>query len=83
MAIRPARKHVSRSVKQKVAGGKSADLYVDLREFHGRYALHVTIDTDASFERTFAGHVETGRPSVSDPAFGMAWLGFARSGQTL
>ena len=58
------------SVKRKVAGGESTDLYVDLRTFHGWYDLRVTVDTDASFERTLAGHVETGRSSMSDPAFG-------------
>ncbi|MBY8866576.1 phosphocholine-specific phospholipase C [Streptomyces sennicomposti] len=32
------------------------------------YDLTVTSDTDAGFLRRFAGHVENGRPGVSDPA---------------
>jgi phospholipase C len=59
-----------RIVAHKVAGGKSTDVYVDLRALHGWYDLRVTVDTDASFERTLAGHVETGSSSVSDPALG-------------
>jgi phospholipase C len=58
------------SVTRKVAGGKSVDLYLDLRAFHGWYDLTVTVDTDASFARTLAGHVETGHSSMSDPALG-------------
>jgi phospholipase C len=32
------------------------------------YDLSVTVTGDAAFVRQFAGHVETGRPSTSDPA---------------
>jgi phospholipase C len=60
------------SEKRRVPGGESADLYVDLRAHHAWYDLHVTVDTDPHFARTLAGHVETGRPSMSDPALGMA-----------
>jgi phospholipase C len=34
--------------------------------------LIVTTESDASFARQLAGHVETGRPSVTDPAIGVA-----------
>ncbi|WP_442807439.1 phosphocholine-specific phospholipase C [Trinickia soli] len=59
-------------VTRRVAGGESADLCVDLRAYHGWYDLQVTVDTDPLFQRKLAGHVETGRPSMSDPAFSMA-----------
>jgi phospholipase C len=42
----------------------------DLRESFGWYDLTVTVDSDASFQRQLAGHVETGKPSMSDPAIG-------------
>jgi phospholipase C len=32
------------------------------------YDLTVTADADPAFLRGFAGHVENGRPGVSDPA---------------
>jgi phospholipase C len=34
----------------------------------GWYDLEVTVAGDAAFQRRLAGHVETGRPSTSDPA---------------
>ena len=36
------------------------------------YDFVVTCDADTSFYRRFAGRVETGRHSVSDPAMGLA-----------
>jgi phospholipase C len=35
---------------------------------HGWYDLSVTADASSAFLRRFAGRIETGRPSVSDPA---------------
>jgi len=39
-----------------------------LQGSHGWYDLTVTSDQDSSFVRRLAGHIENGRPSVSDPA---------------
>ncbi|MEV7157426.1 phosphocholine-specific phospholipase C [Streptomyces misionensis] len=41
---------------------------VDLTRGHRWYDLTVTSDDDPAFVRGFAGHVENGRPGVSDPA---------------
>ncbi|TQK42906.1 phospholipase C [Streptomyces sp. SLBN-118] len=41
---------------------------VDLCHSKRWYDLSVVSDTDATFLRRFAGHVENGRPGVSDPA---------------
>lgn len=41
-----------------------------VRASSGWYDLSVTSDQDSSFGRQFAGHVETGKPSTSDPAIG-------------
>ncbi|MER6846910.1 phospholipase C, phosphocholine-specific [Streptomyces flaveolus] len=41
---------------------------VDLAESRRWYDLTVTADGDPAFLRRFAGHVENGRPGVSDPA---------------
>ncbi|KAF1055901.1 MAG: Non-hemolytic phospholipase C [Burkholderia gladioli] len=48
--------------------GQRLDEYVDLRGSHGWYDLTVSDGTTAGFLRRFAGHVETGRASTSDPA---------------
>jgi phospholipase C len=37
---------------------------------HGGFEMTVTVESDASFRRQLAGHVENGRPSMSDPAIG-------------
>ena len=39
---------------------------------HSWYDLTVTSNADAAFIRRFAGHVETGRPSLSDPVLSTA-----------
>jgi phospholipase C len=44
---------------------------LDLRHVYGWYDLTITVDSDASFVRRYAGHVETGKASMSDPALGM------------
>jgi phospholipase C len=57
-------------IKRRVAGGDTAEVYLDLRHAHGWYDVQVTVDTDRAFVRQLAGHVETGRDSASDPALG-------------
>ncbi|MGE1001140.1 phosphocholine-specific phospholipase C [Ralstonia pseudosolanacearum] len=58
------------AVQRVVRGGDDASVYLDLRGEHGWYDLTVTASTDAGFRRRLAGHVETGRASMSDPALG-------------
>ena len=41
-----------------------------LHNSFGWYDLTVSSESDSGFSRQLAGHVETGRPSVSDPAIG-------------
>ncbi len=55
---------------RSVRGGDSDTVYLDLRKVYGWYDLTITVDTDPSFTRRIAGHVETGKPSMSDPALG-------------
>jgi phospholipase C len=50
----------------------SATYINQLQKSFGWYDLTVRVDSDASFQRQLAGHVETGRDSVSDPAIGWA-----------
>ncbi|WP_052867274.1 phosphocholine-specific phospholipase C [Streptomyces niger] len=52
----------------KVRAGATVTHTVDLRAGKRWYDLKVTSESDASFLRRFAGHVETGEPGVSDPA---------------
>jgi phospholipase C len=41
-----------------------------LYDFHGWYDLIVRVSGDTAYECRLAGHVETGRDSISDPAIG-------------
>jgi len=43
---------------------------VDLRKSDGWYDLTITVDIDTDAQWRIAGHVETGRESMSDPALG-------------
>lgn len=51
-----------------VRKGKTVVHTVDLRSTRQWYDLTVVSDQDGSYLRRLAGHVENGRPGVSDPA---------------
>ncbi|WP_322062828.1 phosphocholine-specific phospholipase C [Paraburkholderia sp. J63] len=57
-------------IERSVRGGEVEQVYLDLRNAWGWYDLTITVDSDASFVRRIAGHVETGRSSFSDPVLG-------------
>ncbi|MFI5879856.1 phosphocholine-specific phospholipase C [Streptomyces sp. NPDC051554] len=56
----------------KVRAGATVRHTFDLGASKRWYDLTVTSDGDATFLRRFAGHVENGRPGVSDPAIATA-----------
>ncbi|BAO89603.1 phosphocholine-specific phospholipase C [Caballeronia cordobensis] len=60
----------SKTITRRVRGGDTAQVYLDLRDAHGWYDVEIKVDTDGAFLRRLAGHVETGRDSMSDPALG-------------
>ncbi len=51
---------------------QSFEHFWQLQKSFGWYDLTVQAASDTSFQRQLAGHVETGRDSVSDPAIGAA-----------
>jgi phospholipase C len=50
--------------------GGQAEGKFSREQFHGWYDLIITVAQDPNFEYRLAGHVETGRDSISDPAMG-------------
>lgn len=54
-----------------VNGGASAEQHWALADSGQWYDFAVTCDADPAYYRRFAGRVETGKHSVSDPAMGM------------
>ncbi|MCF2530215.1 phosphocholine-specific phospholipase C [Yinghuangia soli] len=59
-----------RPEKYRIRPGKSAVHEAHLRDSRGWYDLTVTVLQAPGYLRRMAGHVETGRPATSDPAFG-------------
>lgn len=53
-----------------LAAGQVETLRWDLAAMFGWYDLLVTVAQDPHYRAELAGHVETGRPSASDPALG-------------
>jgi phospholipase C len=52
----------------ELQAGENRTRHWQLEHSFGWYDLLVLVDGDTSFERRLAGHVETGRDSMSDPA---------------
>ncbi len=61
------------TARRRLSPGERFEKSWPLRGSSGWYDLLITVEEDASFERRLAGHIETGKDSVSDPAFG--WNG--------
>ncbi|QNK65095.1 phosphocholine-specific phospholipase C [Variovorax sp. PAMC26660] len=55
-----------------LSAGASLDDYWDLGTSDGWYDLSITANTGDDFLRRFAGHVENGQPSKSDPKLDLA-----------
>ncbi len=60
----------ARQVSQHLQPQQTLEQKLSLDQFGGWYDLIVTVSGDASFKYQLAGHVETGKDSISDPALG-------------
>jgi phospholipase C len=59
-----------KSVALAINAGRSDSRYFSLSRFSGWYDFSITVAADPSIRYHFAGHVETGKDSISDPALG-------------
>lgn len=59
-----------KGVKRKLEPRDTAVLHWSLKRTAGWYDIVATADGDTSFRVQFAGHVESGEDSISDPAMG-------------
>jgi phospholipase C len=57
-------------IEHALEPGQSASTDRSLRGMYGWYDLVITVEGDPGFKYRFAGHVETGEDSISDPAMG-------------
>ncbi|CAH0995500.1 hypothetical protein EMA8858_01623 [Emticicia aquatica] len=55
----------------ELAKGKTVKILLYLQKSHNWYDFSVKIKENEVFERRYAGHVETGKESFTDPAMGM------------
>jgi phospholipase C len=62
--------YTGKSVALAINAGRSDSKYFSLSRFSGWYDFSITVATDPSIKYHFAGHVETGKDSFSDPALG-------------
>jgi phospholipase C len=58
------------SSAHNLAGGETLERSWPLDSSFGWYDLTITVDSDATFEQRLAGHVETGKDSMTDPRIG-------------
>ena len=59
-----------KSVSQRLRPSETFEHKLTLDHFGGWYDLIVTVSGHANFKYQLAGHVETGKDSISDPALG-------------
>ncbi|BBE70949.1 phosphocholine-specific phospholipase C [Oharaeibacter diazotrophicus] len=72
VVARIANVYTGKATNRAIAPGKSAVVRVSAKGNAGWYDLVVTVLGVAGFRQQFAGHVENGKPSYSDPAIGAA-----------
>jgi phospholipase C len=60
--------HVDRPPQIQLRAGENIVKYWPLARFFGWYDFVLNIESDAAFLQQLAGHIETGRDSVTDPA---------------
>ena len=62
--------YANHTFTQQLNPGQTLNRHWGLGESFGWYDFVVTVDSDASFQQQLAGHVETGKDSMTDPAIG-------------
>jgi phospholipase C len=60
--------YTQKKVSLKLGPGKTKKQVINSSGFSGWYDVKVTVNGDDQFMRQFAGHVETGKASTTDPA---------------
>jgi phospholipase C len=63
-------KSISRALDPGILKSSESTIIVDLKKSYGWYDFTITVSGKTNYEKRFAGHVETGNESVSDPLMG-------------
>jgi len=62
--------YTGKKVTFGINAGRAERRYFSLDQFSGWYDFLITVASDSGIEYHFAGHVETGKDSISDPLLG-------------
>lgn len=62
--------YTSRVTTLSLNPGTTGTLQWSLARTHGWYDLVITVGADSQFDYRYAGHLENGDDSISDPAMG-------------
>jgi phospholipase C len=57
-------------VQRKIAAGSTQEVVLNLKQSHGWYDFSLTVAGSDNFEQRYAGRVETGEASFTDPVMG-------------
>jgi phospholipase C len=68
--VRIADAYRKQTTSHDLGAGQTLDSNCPLESSFGWYDLAVSVDSDSGFQRRLAGHVETGKDSMTDPAIG-------------
>jgi phospholipase C len=69
--VRVVDAYTGRTLADAIEPGRNLTAHWSLEGSFGWYDLTIEVESDASFKRQLAGHVETGSDSTSDPALGV------------
>ncbi len=62
--------YTNKTIEHTLRRGQESSEFYPLKVSHGWYDFTITTIEDSSFQQRLAGHLETGRDSMSDPAIG-------------
>jgi phospholipase C len=69
--LRISDNYAGHTTRHPLQPGMSLNRHYNLDHSYGWYDLVIEVPSDATFQRRLAGHLETGEPSITDPAIGM------------
>jgi phospholipase C len=64
--------YTQKTTARSLGPNQSFTEFLSLDKFHGWYDITIQANTDATFQQRLAGHLETGKDSMTDPAFGVS-----------
>ena len=64
--------YTQQTARELLEPNQSFATFRSLEQFYGWYDITIEAETDSTFQRRLAGHLETGEDSMTDPAFSLS-----------